>query len=235
MVRLVGLFGAFVITASPALAIEPKAISSAKQIKAQHGAVRLSVQSQVQQQGTIHVWFLREGGDPARSADVLKFERKQGVPLLGMNTVDSRPAVYSVPPGRYRLLAYGVACPMLPPPGTYACSSTINKIPVGSMPARRYEGLVPSFEVEAGKLTELGEIILEARPDAPISEEAALKFLLRDHRAFEVRVRPITAPRPAGFGTVTFGPEPSVPAEFKSQISCRQRPKGAMMYLPFTC
>ena len=55
------------------------------------------------------------------------------------------------------------------------------------MPARRYEGEVPSFEVAAGKLTDAGEFILEARPDAPISEEAALKFLMRDHRAFEMR------------------------------------------------
>ena len=227
--------GALIIAASPALAVEPRAISSARQIKPQHGAVRLSVQSQVQQQGTIHLWFVREGGDPGRSADILKFERKQGVPLLGMNTVDSRPAVYSVAPGRYRLLAYGVACPMLPPPGTYACSSTINNIPIGSMPARRYDGDVPSFEVEAGKLTDAGEFILEARPDAPISEEAALKFLLRDHRAFEIRVRASALPRPAAFGAAGTGPEPNVPAEFQSRISCRQRPKGAMMYLPFTC
>nr|WP_295370979.1 hypothetical protein [uncultured Sphingosinicella sp.] len=220
---------------SPALAVEPRPITSPKQIKPQHGAVRLSVQSQVQQQGTIHVWFLREGGDPAQSADVLKFERKQGVPLLGMNTVDSRPAIYSLPPGRYRLLAYGVACPMLPPPGTYACSATMNNIPLGQMPARRYEGEVPSFDVEAGKLTEVGEFILEAGPDAPISEGAALKFLQRDHRAFELRVRPTSVPRAAAFVAIAAGPAPNVPAGFESRISCRQRPKGAMMYLPFTC
>lgn len=197
--------------------------------------MRLSVQSQVQQQGTIHLWFLREGGDPARSADVLKFERKQGVPLLGSNTVDSRPAVYSVPAGRYRLLAYGVACPMLPPPGTYACSATMNNIPIGSMPARRYDGEVPAFEVETGTLTNAGEFILEARPDTPISEEAAMKFLLRDHRAFEIRVRPTAVPAPASFRGVSAGPQPSVPDSFISRITCRKRPDGAMMYLPFAC
>ncbi len=235
MHKAIALFGALIVAASPALAIEPRTISSPRQIKPQHGAVRLSVQSQVQQQGTVHLWFLREGGDPSRSADILKFERKQGVPLLGMNTVDSRPAVYSVAPGRYRLLAYGVACPNLPPPGTYACTATINNIPMGSMPARRYDGEVPSFEVETGKLTEAGEFILEARPDAPIGEDEALKFLMRDHRAFEIRVRPTAVEGPAAFKGTAAGPEPSVPLAFVSQITCRQRPKGAMMYLPFTC
>lgn len=231
------LFTIFIalFAAAPALAIEPRAITSARQIKPQQGAVRLSVQSQVQQQGTIHLWFLREGGDPSRSADLLKFERKQGVPLLGLNTVDSRPAVYPVAPGRYRLLAYGVACPMLPPPGTFACSSTMNGVPIGQMPARRYEGEVPSFEVAPGRLTDAGEFILEARPGAPIGEEAALKFLMRDHRAFEIRVRPATQKLPPAFGSVATGPDPQVPAGFRSQISCRQRPKGAMMYLPFAC
>lgn len=231
------LFTLFIalLAATPALAIEPRTISSANQIKPQHGAVRLSVQSQVQQQGTIHLWFLRENGDPSRSADVLKFERKQGVPLLGLNTVDSRPAVYSVPPGRYRLLAYGVACPMLPPPGTYACSARMNNVSIGQMPARRYQGEVPWFEVAAGKLTDAGEFILEARPGAPIGEDAALKFLMRDHRAFEIRVRPTDVPRPPAFSAVPAGPDPHVPPEFRSQISCRKRPKGAMMYLPFTC
>jgi hypothetical protein len=233
--RSLALFGALIVSASPVLAIEPRPISSSGQVKAQHGAVRLSVQSQVQQQGTIHLWFLRAGGDPARSADILKFERKQGVPLLGMNTIDSRPAVYSIAPGTYRLLAYGVACPALPPSGTYACSATVNNIPMGQMPARRYEGEVPSFEVVAGKFTDAGEFILEARPDAPISEEAALKFLMRDHRAFEIRVRPMAAPRVSAFARLAAGPEPSVPAGFESQIRCRQRPKGAMMYLPFSC
>lgn len=223
------------LLAAPAAAIEPRPISAAKQIKPPNGAVRLSVQSQVQQGGTIHLWFLREGGDPSRSADVLKFERKQGVPLLGVNTVDSRPVVYSVAPGRYDLLAYGVACPMLPPPGTYACQSAANNIPTGSMPARRYEGEVPSFGVAAGRLTEAGEFILEARPDAPIAEKKALQFLQRDHRAFEIRVRATTVPRTEAFKQVAAGPEPSVPAGYKSKITCRKRPQGAMMYLPFSC
>lgn len=233
--RITSAIIAAALLATPALAIEPRAISSAGQIKREQGAVRLSVQSQVQQGGTFHLWFLREGGDPSRSADVLKFERKQGVPLLGVNTVDSRPATYSVRAGRYRLLAYGVACPMLPPPGTYACQAMINNIPTGQMPARRYEGDVPSFEVRPGELTEAGEFILEARPDAPIAEGGALDFLQRDHRAFEIRVRPTALPRPAGLAKVVVGPAPIVPPGFVSQISCRQRPKGAMMYIPFAC
>jgi hypothetical protein len=62
--QLVGLFGAFVITASPALAIEPQGHQFSQADQGATGAVRLSVQSQVQQQGTIHVWFLREAAIP---------------------------------------------------------------------------------------------------------------------------------------------------------------------------
>lgn len=230
-----GLFCLALIAASTAAAIEPRQIASASRVKADNGAVRLSVQAQVQQMGTIHLWFLREGGDPARSQDVLKFERKQGVPLMGTNAIDSRPLVYSVPPGRYRLLAYGVACPMLPPPGTFACTQTINGAPVGDMPARRYEGDVPMFEVTAGRLTDAGEFILEARPDAPIDEKNGFEFLICDHSAFKIRVRPTAAPLDAGFQTLATGPAPDVPPGFESRITCRQRPKGATLYMPFAC
>lgn len=227
---------AAIAVAAPAYAVEPRAISAAKQVKANQGAVRISVQSQVQQGGTIHLWFVREGGDPSRSSDLLKFERKQGVPLLGTNTVDSRPLVYSIPPGRYRLLGYGVGCGAVPTPGTYGCISRMNGIPLGTMPARGYdEPDLPAFEIVAGRLTDAGEFILEAGGDAPISEEEAFKHLQRDHRDFQIRVRSSLQPQPANFAALGAGPPITVPKNFESRIVCRARPEGAMMYLPFNC
>lgn len=233
---LITMCAATVAVAAPSHAIEPRAISAARQVKADHGAVRLSVQSQVQQGATIHLWFLREGGDPSRSADVLKFERKQGVPLLGTNTVDSRPLVYSILPGRYRLLGYGVGCGAVPTAGTYGCISRMNGIPLGTMPARGYdEPELPAFEVVAGRLTDAGEFILEASGDAPISEEEAFKHLQRNHRDFQIRVRPFLAAQPGSFAALGAGPPVTVPKNFESRIICRARPEGAMMYLPFNC
>lgn len=220
--------------AAPAQAKEPKPIASAKQVKPGMGAVRLSVQSQTQQAGTLHVWFLREGGDPGRSADLLKIERKTGVPLIGQNMIDSRPRIYAVPAGRYRLLAHGVKCPMVPPVGAYACSIT----EMGShsiAPAFRYGDPAPVFEVEEGKLTDAGEFILEAPAGTPIDEDSALKYAQRSGPSFMVRVRPIAAAVPKEFQSLEAGPAPVVPETFRSNISCAKRPPGAMMYIPFDC
>ena len=158
------------------------------------------------------------------------------MPLLGTNTVDSRPLVYTVPAGRYRLLGYGVACAGVPVPGTYGCTGTLNGIPLGTTPARSYDGgEVPSFEVISGSLTDAGEFILEADPNSPISEEDALRHLQKNHRAYDVRIRRIAEAVPVAFSALGKGPQAIVPTEFVSKISCRHRPEGAMMYLPFQC
>ncbi len=220
--------------AVPASAIEPRAIRSAKQVKAPNGAVRLSVRSQVQQQGTLHVWFVRTDGDPANNADVLKFERGQGVPLAGSNMMDTRPLIFAVRPGRYRLLAHGVQCPGLPPEGTFACSvtqfgSTTQKS------AARYGMDAPEFEVVAGKVTDIGDVILEATEGSPIDEANAFAFMQRNARAFQIRFQPAARPLPDGFAAAMTGPPPVVAPEFRSKISCAKRPKGAALYFPFTC
>ena len=219
--------------AAPALAIEPGPVASAKEVKAGMGAVRLSVQSQTQQMGTLHVWFLRVGGDASRKQDLLEFERKVGVPIAGVNMIDSKPRVYALPPGRYRLLGHGVKCGSVPPEGTTACSVT----QYGSYetPALRYGETAPSFEVVAGRLTDAGEFILEASPNSAITEESALKVARKNPRWFRIGVRPIAEPIPAAFRGLAAGPAPDVPPDFVSAIQCPKRPKGAMMYLPFTC
>jgi hypothetical protein len=227
------LVAAAMCAAAPAAAIEPKPIASAKALKPGHGAVRLSVQSQTQQWGTLHVWFLRVGGDPAQSQDLLEFERKVGVPLMGVNMIDSKPKVYSLRPGRYRLIGHGVTCGSLPPENAVGCSVT--QYGTHETPAGRYGEPAPEFQVVAGKLTDAGEFILETPPGTPITEKDALKIARKQPKLFRMAVRPIAAPVAGEFRALGAGPAPTVPPEFVSAIRCPQRPKGAMMYLPFEC
>ena len=215
------------LAATPALSIRPKQIASADRLQTGMGAVRLSVQSQVQLTGgSLFVWFLREGGDPQRRDDLLRLERGQGVPILGSNMVDSRPRVLALPPGRYRLIAHSAGCSTLPPPNA-VCSN-------GS-PTQRYIGNTPTFEVEAGHLTDAGEFILEAPPGTAIGEGTGVREGIRNPSAFSIRVRETTDPVPSAFASLPRGPATEVPAGFGSSIRCRARPEGAMMYLPFEC
>lgn len=218
---------------APALAMEPKPVGSAVEVKAGMGAVRLSIQSQTQQWGALRVWFLRVGGDPANKQDVLEFERSVGVPIAGVNMIDSKPRVYPLRPGRYRLIGHGVKCKAMPPEGTIGCS--VREFGMKETPALRYGEPSPSFEVAAGKLTDAGEFILEAAPNSPITEGDALKIARKNPRWFRIGVRPIAQPVPAAFQALPPGPRVDVPPEFVSNIHCPRRPKGAMMYLPFTC
>lgn len=230
---LVPIFISVALT-SPALAVEPRKVASVKQVKPGTGAVRLAVRTQTQQAGTLHVWFLRDGGDPARSADVFKFERKQGVPLAGVNMVDLKPGMYALPAGRYRLLAHGVKCPGMPPEGTIACSVT----QYGSSfqtPAARYGADAPVFEVVAGRFTDAGDYILEVPPGVDVGEDTPAEVLRNVIVDMQIKVRPIAAPPPPAFAALPRAAQPPVPARFASQIRCEARPKGAMMYLPFAC
>lgn len=219
--------------AASASAMEPKAVASAGEVKAEMGAVRLSIQSQTQQWGTLRVWFLRVGGDPANNKDVLEFERSVGVPIAGVNMIDSKPRIYPLRPGRYRLIGHGVKCKAMPPEGTIGCS--VSQFGLSETPALRYGEPAPSFEVVAGKLTDAGEFILEAAPNSPITESSALKTARKNPRWFRMAVRPIAQPIPAAFQGLAAGPPVDVPPGFVSNIQCPRRPKGAMMYLPFTC
>lgn len=225
---------AVLAAATPASAIEPRSIRSSKQVKPTAGAIRLSVRSQVQQMGTLHVWLVRADGDPANEEDILKFERGQGVPLAGSNMMDTRPLVFAVRPGRYRLLAHGVQCPTLPPEGTIACSIT-QGFSSSRTSAARYGLDAPEFVVDAGRLTDVGDLILEASAGAPIAEGAAFDFMRANPGAFQVRVQPVARAAPNGFETMAAGPVPVVPVAFRSQITCAKRPKGASLYTPFTC
>jgi hypothetical protein len=227
MIGALAGFAATLFLIAPATAERPGAISSPNRLlRGEMGAVRLSVQSQVQLSGPLYIWFLREGGDPSRDADLLRFVRGQGVPLMGSNMVDSRAQIFAVRPGRYRLIAHSKSCSSLPPP---------NAICTAGGPTERYEGETPVFEVRAGQVTDAGEFILEAPPGTTIGEATGMRQMANNPLSFRLRVRASQQPWPAAFAAVPRGPSLEVPAGFASAIRCRARPDGAMMYLPFDC
>jgi hypothetical protein len=211
---------------TPARADNARQLSSAQRLRPDMGAIRVSIQSQVQLGGPLFVWFVREDGDPARNANLLRFERGQGVPVMGSNMVDSRMQVYAVRPGRYRLVAHSKSCSSLPPP---------DAICTAGGPTQRYEGETPVFEVRAGQLTEVGELILEAPAGTNIGEETGLRQMAANPYSFRIRVRASEQLLPPAFASLSPGPAPEVPPGFRSTIRCRARPGGAMMYLPFDC
>ena len=222
---------------APASAIEPRSIKSASSLKADQGALRISVRSQVQLGGTLHLWFLRDGGDPNKSSDVLKFERKQGVPLAGTNTIDSRPIVYQVPEGRYRLLAHGVNCDGVPPENSL-CVLRIGGSFSIEQPTGRYGEPSPAFAVVAGALTDAGEYVLELPLGSKLGERISSREAIERNLKAAIRWRPIAAPLLTTFVSVTAGPSPSVPAEFRSNLRCEIKPKdatGMMLFYPFEC
>ena len=215
------------LVAVPAHAIRPRQLTSSERLAPDMGAVRISIQSQVQLTGgSLFVWFLKEGGDPSNRNDLLRLERGQGVPLLGRNMVDSRLDIWALPPGRYRLIAHSAGCSTLPPP---------NMICSNGSPTERYETEVPVFEVRAGHLTDAGEFILEAPAGSQIGEGTGVVEAQRNPLTFRIRTRPGVAPIPTGFAALPSGPALEVPPSFASNIRCRARPEGAMMYLPFDC
>lgn len=227
---LLAAVGAALFTA-PGLANDPRPLRQ-PQLAQGMGALSISIQSQTQFGGKLNVWFLREGGDPSNKRDVLKFERGQGVPLMGVNMIDSTPKVYALPVGRYRLLGHNVGCSKLPPEGTFCLFGQFG----GSiMPTRRYGADAPVFEIVEGRLTDAGEYILEAPSGTPMSEGTAFKFGQKHPSDFALRVRPSPVGLAAAFQAMPRGPAPIVAPSYASAIRCTARPKGAMMYLPFTC
>lgn len=156
-------FAAFLLLASltPAAAreIEPDPVARARTLRASEGVLIFSLRSQNQLDGKLSIWF--EAADEATRArgDYLKFERKQGVPLLGANMIDRATRAYIVPAGRWRLLAHTTRCGDLPPPNTQC---VILSGPMsGTFPTARYDGSSIVLDVRPGRVFNAGELMLE--------------------------------------------------------------------------
>lgn len=228
LVHLLAL--ALLVGASPpqAKVVEPKEIKSAKALKPGEGVVRLSVRSQRQFIETAYLYFVAVKADGSDGDRILRFERGAGVPLLGTNMIDVKARFYRVPEGRYRLLAYTVACSSVPPPGT-ACFFGGRPLPTGA-----YVAGSPTFEVARGAVTDLGDFVIEYTKDVDLDN-----FDLFDDRfsneGYDVRWRPIRDGLGPEFAALSAGPALVVPPQFLSRIECEKRPKNRTVQFPFRC
>ena len=144
---------------APAREIEPDPVGRARTLRASEGLLIFSLRSQNQLDGKLSVWFEAVDEETRARGDYLKFERKQGVPLLGANMIDRAARAYISPAGRWRLLAHTTRCGDLPPPNTQC---VILSGPMsGTFPTARYDGSTIVLDVRPGRVFNAGELMLE--------------------------------------------------------------------------
>jgi hypothetical protein len=211
---------AALLAASPAAAreAEPNQVKAARDVKAGHGVVILSLRSQDQLFGKLSVWFAADDDTARRSgADHVKFERKQGVPLAGYNMVDLKPSAFSVPAGKWRLLAHTVRCGQLPPPDTTCVVTGANS---GIYPTGRYDGSSVLLDVQPGSVLDAGDLILEF----PAGTEVRGKVKMKRQRTMRLRWKPLPEARAAAivapFAGLPVRRLDGVSPEESSQIRC---------------
>ncbi len=211
-----------------AQSVEPKDVKTPSAVKPGEGVVRLSLRTQRQFIETAYLYFVEVLPDGTDGKRTLKFERGAGVPIMGTNMIDTKPKLYRVPQGRYRLLAYTVACATVPPP------NTVCRFYGNAMPTERYDSGSPDFSVAAGALTDAGDFIIEYTGTAEIAKLDLFSERFDDDR-YGVRWKPIATPLPASFAALPTSPAPVVAERYRSRIQCAQRPKTLTVQFPFIC
>lgn len=206
---------------------EPRKISSPSRLKDGEGALQLSVRTQKQFIETA-IFYLAQVDEAGRdTGTILRFERGAGVPIMGSNMIDEKQQVYRVPAGRYRPIAYTVACDQMPfAPGVYCRKG------FASYPAGRLDISDAFIEVREGALTLGGDFIVEYGGAIPAAGTSI--FDIEDSPAdWSLRWRPAreTASRFEQLPLI----EASSPPDMRSRIECNQRPDGVTLYIPFTC
>jgi hypothetical protein len=221
-------FAALAPNAIQAKVTEPPKVASPAKLKPGEGAVRLSVRTQKQFTETFFLYFVRLDESGNDSDTHIRIERGAGVPIAGSNMIDVKPVIYRMPVGRYRLLGYTMRCEGVPFEGAL-CSGSIS----GPLPTGYYKSPAPTFEVKDGSFADVGDFILEYTGPRPMGEIIGIAEV-DEHRS-DIRWKPITAPKPAAFASLADTGPPTIPALFQSRITCKTRPKGVMLYIPFTC
>ncbi len=200
-----------ILAADPGTA--PERVSRASAIDNGYGAVTISIRSELYLDDPLHVFFLREGGNVANDADVVRFERRQGFFALGNDTVAYQIRTFQLRAGTYRLVAHGMNCPKIPAederclvdvPGLGGLIGGEQEL---SRPSRGYSDIAPSFEVVSGAMTYAGDFALTARNTVEWSE---IPFGELD------RIR-------SRFGRLPAAPEPVVPGEFRLKYGLNAR------------
>ncbi|MEM6907480.1 MAG: hypothetical protein AAF494_02275 [Pseudomonadota bacterium] len=155
--------------AAPAAQADPgtpaERLTRASQLDPGHGALIMSIRSELYLDEPLTLYFVREGGDIASDADVVRFKRRQGFFAFGNDTTKHKVRAYQLPAGRYRLAAHGMDCPKVPAPEERCL---IDRNIMGSKqtvarPSRGYGEKAPIIEVVAGALTNGGDFALTAR------------------------------------------------------------------------
>jgi hypothetical protein len=210
------------------IVMEPKKIAAASKLKADEGAVRLSVRTQSQYTETFFLYFVQLSKDGGDSEKYFRIERGAGVPIAGSNMIDVKANIYKFPAGRYRLAAYTMRCEGVPKAGMQ-CVASIG----GALPTGYYSAPSPEFEVKSGGFTDAGDYIYEYVGPLQIGE-------VDQHQDFskgesQIRWKPLTMPVPSAFAALLVTTEVTSPIEFKSRIKCETRPKGVMLFIPFSC
>ncbi len=214
--------------AAQAKVIEPPKIASPAKLKPGEGAVRLSVRTQKQFTETFFLYFVRLDENGGDSDSYVRIERGAGVPIAGSNMIDVKPVIFRMPAGRYRLLGYTMRCEGMPFEGAL-CTGSVS----GPFPTGYYKNPAPTFDVKDGSFADVGDFILEYTGPRPIGEIDGIAEV-DEHRS-DIRWKPITAAKPSAFANLADLGAPTIPAAFQSRITCETRPKGVMLYIPFTC
>lgn len=94
--------------------------------------------------------------------------------------------------------------------------------------------MLPVIDVRAGALADAGDFIIEYVNDVDVDT-----FDLFDDRysnaGYGVRVRPIKAALLPTFQALALTPQPLVPDEYRSRITCDRRPANKSVQFPFRC
>ena len=188
---------------------EAERVSSASQLDAGYGAVVISLRSELYLDEPLQLFFLREGGDIANDADVIRFERRQGFFALGNDTTEYKVRSYALPPGTYRMVAHGMNCPKVPAENERCLVDTMGMWGTVelSRPSRGYPEDAPRFEVRAGQVTYAGDFALTARNTIEWSAIPPRELRRADRR----------------FARLQRAPEPDVPEDYHLKYGLNAR------------
>ncbi len=207
---------------------EPKKAKSPKQLGDGEGALQISVRTQKQFTNTAIFYFVAVD-DQGRDTDrVIRFERGAGVPFMGSNMIDEKQQIYRVPTGRYRPIAFTVACDQMPTAPGLVCTQGFGaRYPTGFFAQGK-----TVFEVRSGELTRGGDFIIEYTGPLP-AQNTSLLDVNASPAEWSIRWRESRGTAD-GFGSLRSNTA-AVPETWHSRITCNARPEGVMLYIPFAC